>query len=308
MARFRERRPKRKYFQAAKKRSSRRRSYAKKRSTFRSRKMSKKKILNLTSRKKRNGMLAWSNTDASGASATVAVNSATIAGSPGGFFCFCPTAMNLNQGATNPNYAINVAERTASTCFMRGFQENLRIQTNTHLPWFHRRVCFTWKGSGPFNTAASTDTPTQTYSPYVDTSNGMERIWMNQSVNNMSNTRSNQWEILFKGALGSDWNDLITAPIDTARVSLKFDKTWCIKSGNEAGTIVERKLWHGMNKNLVFDDDETGESMKSGYFSTDSKAGMGDYYVMDIFQGGMGAASTDLLNVVSNSTLYWHER
>lgn len=297
--------------QAAKRRyagrSKFRRSYAKKR-TYRKPKMSKKAILNISSKKKRNGMLAWSNTSAAGASVTVGVGSATVNGANGAMFIFCPTAQNLLQGPTNPNYAINTAERTASTCFMRGFSEALRIQTNSHLPWFHRRVCFRWRGLGPFNTANSADTPTQAFSPYIDTTNGMERVWFNQSINAMATTVAAQLDILFKGTANQDWNDIIVAPVDTSRVDLMFDKTWTVKSSNEAGTLVERKLWHAMNKNLVYDDDETGESMKSSYLSVDSKAGMGDYYIIDFFAAGVGGSSTDLLNVATSSTLYWHEK
>jgi len=199
--------------------SSRRRSYVKKRSTFRSRKMSKKKILNVTSRKKRNGMLSWSNTSSSsGTSQTIAVGNAVVAGNSGGTFLFSPTCMNLNQGASNPNYAINVAERTATTCFMRGFKENIRIQTNSHLPWFHRRICFTFRGSGPFTTSNPSDTPTQTVTPYIDTSNGMERLWLTQQVNAMPNTITALNGILFKGAFNIDWNDIVIAPVDGTRV------------------------------------------------------------------------------------------
>lgn len=254
-------------------------------------------------------MLSWTNTGAStGGSITTQLGSATVAGGTTGLFVFCPTAMNLLQGNTNPNYAINTAERTATTCYMRGLKENLRIQTNSHIPWFHRRICFTWRGAGPFSTSSSSDSPVQPYLPYIDTSNGMERLWFNQSVNTMSTTTNAQWGLLFKGALNQDWNDLIVAPVDTSRVDLKFDKTWLIRSSNESGTIAERKLWHPMNKNLVYDDDESGESMVSQYFSVDSKQGMGDYYIYDIFTAGLGAAGSDLINVSANSTLYWHEK
>ena len=254
-------------------------------------------------------MLSWSNTsNSSGASQTIALGNAVVAGNSGGTFLFSPTCMNLNQGTSSPNYAINVAERTATTCYMRGFKENLRIQTNSHLPWFHRRICFKFRGSGPFTTSNPSDTPTNTVTPYVDTSNGMERLWLNQQVNAMPATITSLNAILFKGAFNIDWNDIVIAPVDSTRVDLAFDKTWLIKSGNETGTILERKLWHPMNKNLVFDDDETGESMQSQYFSVDSKQGMGDYYIYDIVQPGLGGSASDLISLTAHSTLYWHEK
>lgn len=136
----------------------------------------------------------------------------------------------------------------------------------------------------------------------------MERLWFNSNVNNTPATVLAQQNLLFKGAYNTDWNDIILAPVDTTRVDLKYDKTWTICSGNTSGAIKERKLWHPMNKNLVYNDDENGEGEDTSYFSVGDKRGMGDYYVLDVFQAGTGASASDLLNVFSNSTLYWHEK
>jgi len=121
-------------------------------------------------------------------------------------------------------------------------------------------------------------------------------------------TISAQQEILFKGRANVDWNDTILAPVDTTRVSVMYDKTFTLKSGNAYGALLERKLWHPMNKNIVYDDDENGSTEASSYYSTASKAGMGDVFVIDQFYPGAGASSTDLLQFSTNSTLYWHEK
>lgn len=63
-----------------------------------------------------------------------------------------------------------------------------------------------------------------------------------------------------------------------------------------------------MNKNLVYDDDESGEQEQGAYTSVDSKAGMGDYYVLDLVQSGTGGSTSDLFLITANSTLYWHEK
>lgn len=191
---------------------------------------------------------------------------------------------------------------------MRGLSEHIRIQTSSGIPWFHRRICFTMKGPGPFQAGAPSDSGIQPYSPFLDTSNGIERLWLNLSINNQPNTFNLQLQLLFKGAVSKDWDDLILAPVDTSRVSVKFDKTWTMQSGNTNGVVRERKLWHPMNKNLVYDDDESGDVEQGSYYSVDSKAGMGDYYVVDIIQPGQGATSSDLLQITANSTLYWHEK
>jgi hypothetical protein len=133
-------------------------------------------------------------------------------------------------------------------------------------------------------------------------------LWFNLDVNASPNTRNNIDGIIFKGAKGVDWNDPIVAPVDTRRVSLKYDKCITVRSGNANGAVLEKKLWHGMNKNLVYDDDETGDSESTSYSSVDSKPGMGDYYVLDIIQAGTGGTTGDAILVQANSTLYWHEK
>jgi len=291
------------------------RRFAAKKRTYRrtkrtSRPMTKKRILNTTSRKKRNTMLSVTNTNPAGASQPIGTGPALVAGNSTARFLWCPTAMNLVAAGGGLPSVVLEAARTSQTCFMRGLSENIRVQTSTGLPWFHRRICFTVKGIEPFLTRADADTGTLPNSPfpYVDTTNGMQRLWLNMTINNMQNTINEREGVLFKGANGLDWNDILTAPVDTSRVTVKFDKTWTIKSGNANGTVYERKLWHPMNKNLVYDDDESGETEVTSYWSTSAKPGMGDYYVYDIVTPGQGGTSADLLLLQSTTSLYWHEK
>lgn len=281
-------------------RPPRRRRYTKKRSTV----MSKKRILNATSTKKRNTMLSWSNTTSSGASQTVGVGSGIVTASTSGIFVWCPTAQQFNSDSLSRNQA----SRSATTCYMVGLKENIRIQTSSGVPWFHRRICVTLRGTNYFNVTAPGDTPVQTTQPYVSTSNGYERLWLNGYVNGQPQTISGQFGLLFRGIQGQDWNDPITAAMDTTRVDVKFDKTWKIQSGNNNGIVRERKMWHKMGHNIVYDDDESGSSEQTSVYSVDSKQGMGDYFVIDIIQSGLGGTSSDLLSINATSTLYWHEK
>lgn len=268
--------------------------------------MSKKRILNITSTKKRNGMLSWSNTASTGASATVAVNPAYVNGVGSGFFLWNATAQDLTHSGGADNTIAQTAARTSTSCFMRGLGEHIRIQTSSGLPWFWRRICFTSKGG--ISPASTADSPTQTPRTYQDTTTGMVRLFFNVDVNNMPNTKNNLDGVIFKGAKGVDWNDFIVAPVDPARITVKYDRTRLLKSGNANGTIHEAKLWHPMNKNLVYDDDESGDLEASSYVSTQSKAGMGDFYVLDIISPGTGGTTSDALLMQSNATLYWHEK
>lgn len=269
--------------------------------------MSKKRVLNVTSTKKRNGMLSYSNTTSAGLTRALAPGIAVVNGRDGGTFLWLATAQDLSaSGSTNT--VAQSAARTATTCFMRGLKEGLTVQTSTSIPWTHRRICFTFRGLNPFINVTSPDAPVVTYSPYLETSNGMQRLWLNQNINGMTATRNQIEGFIFKGSSGVDWNDVIVAPLDTTRIGVKFDKAWTYHSGNANGVYKKRDLWHPMNHNLVYDDDEVGAAEQASYVSVDSKAGMGDYYVLDYFAPGYGATVNDLLAVSNNSTLYWHEK
>lgn len=290
----------------AKKAGPRRRYTAKRRAYRKNPAMSKKRILNITSRKKRNGMQTITTSGANGTPITPAYGPTFINGADGGLFLWCATAIT-NTSGSNANPISADSGRTADTCFMRGLSEHIRLQTNSPAPWFWRRICFTTRGS-VFRLGLDSS-PTNTVVPYYDdAARGVQRWAQNMTNNNAPLTVSAWLGVLFKGSESVDWSDRIIAPVDTARVDLKFDKTWTLLSGNAVGIVKERKLWHPMNKNLQYDEDESGETETSSYYSVTDKRGMGDYYVIDIIQAGTGATTTDRMQLTYNSTLYWHEK
>lgn len=251
-------------------------------------------------------MLTWSNTGPTGASKTAAAGAVIVNGDVQYRGIWIATAQDLTDQTGVIGRVAEEAVRTSTSCFMRGLSEHVRIQTSSGTPWFHRRVCFTYKGNDLQTFTA--DSPNSTQNRYLDTTVGMQRLMFNENVNIQPNTINVQDAIIFKGAKGLDWNDELIAPLDHRRISVKYDKIVPIRSGNERGTAKEYKLWHPMSKNIIYADDETGDSEVSSYTSTSSKAGMGDYYVMDIIKSGTGGNASDLLQFSVNSTLYWHEK
>lgn len=260
-------------------------------------------------------MLVVSNTDSSSGSpvnnnGTKAVVYGGIAptGSDftGGFFLWNATARDLTIQSGPIGAVAQQATRTATTCFMRGLSEHLRFQTNSPCPWLWRRICFTHRLQ--FNTPVSGDTPTNTYSSVLENTNGMTRLFLNQNINNMGNTTATIAGIVFRGERGRDWRDLITAATDPTRIDVKYDKTRTFRSGNQSGTVREHKIWHTMNKNLVYDDDEVADVETTSYFSVQDKRGMGNYFILDIIQPGEASTATDRLLIDATSTLYWHEK
>lgn len=273
--------------------------------------MSTRAILNKTSRKKRNTMMQYANTSTvNGLSVTIGPGPLVVNGNAA-VCLFSPTAMDLNDGIGQPGSLAQQAVRTATTAYMKGFSEHIRIQTSSGIPWFWRRITFCAKRPTVFNIFQSTDVPTQKNSDrtsYVDTTNGMERLYFNQVINNAGKTMDAWYNLLFKGENGKDWTDVLSAPVDTNRVDLKSDRSITIKSGNASGTVRDFKLYYPMNKNLVYDDDESGDATASSYQSVQDKRGMGDFYILDFFFTGTGGSTSDLLQLTSTSTMYWHEK
>lgn len=214
---------------------------------------------------------------------------------------------SLNSGVPSPG---QMPTRSATTCFMRGFSERIKLETASSIPWTWRRIAFTFKGTDFFTDEME---PTATGSPYFRdiTSNpnsganlGYVRPWMqvNPAAAPLFGTK------LFRGVGGVDWGSVIDAKLDTTRITVKYDKTRIVRSGNDSGTIRTYKIWHPMNKNIVYDDDERAGDMDSAFISTTSKPGMGDYWIVDMFRPLLGAGAGDELAISSESTLYWHEK
>jgi len=273
--------------------------------------MSKRSVLNTTSRKKRNDMLTYSNTGSDG---TIQVGPATkqplnVRANSTFVSMWCPTAMDVKRGS-GYNTIMDVAARTASTCYMRGFAEHWRIQTSSGIPWFHRRICFTTSDSAfvRYNQAS----PLTPEAQYIDVpGEGMQRILENYAEGdpNKEGPFGYLTDRLFKGQRNADWNDFITAKTDPSRIKVKYDRVRTITSGNQSGTVRSYKFWHPMNKNLYYDDDVSGEeTFVSNYYAAETSRGMGNYMIVDIIQPGAGGTAADLFRVASEATLYWHEK
>lgn len=273
--------------------------------------MTKKKILNWTSRKKRDTLLQYSNTLATtGASQTIAQGAAVVAGGSTALFVFSPTCRDLTIGSdVNPDFDNT---RTSSTVYNVGFKERLRYESSSSKPWLHRRICFTSRSKIWRTPYTSTTGATQARSPYYEigggTAVGFTRLWANMSVNNEASPIATIYEDIFQGKKDKDWSDVISAKFDTSYYDLKFDRTWILKPNNGSTILSNRSLYHPMNQNMVYDDEEDGGLQGESFFASNSRVGMGDYLVVDIFQPHAAAAATDLLKITSSSVMYWHEK
>lgn len=270
--------------------------------------MSRRSILNVTSEKKRDKMLQITNSTSSSqtGSGTYLPSPAIVTGGTSNVaaFVWCATARDNTRSstATQPGNKFDQGTRTASTCYMVGLKENIELQIADGLPWQWRRICVTMKGTNTF--AGTLNTGTSTFYTALETSNGFARV-LNQIL---AADRASFYGILFQGQQDVDWQDPMTAKVDNERLTIKYDKTITLSSGNDDGMIRKYSRWHGMNHNLEYNDDEAGGTMTSGQFSVTSKRGMGDYWIIDLFRPRAGSSTANQLSYGTESTLYWHER
>lgn len=290
--------------------------------------MSRKQILDITSTKKRDVMQPAAAINISGAPITpvqqlpvyFAPNTSTTdANSPPNVVLWCPTARTMSTGnATSADVYTGVeATRTSTTCFIRGLKERIHIQTNDPTCWLWRRIVFRMRtqeqaspGTNPTSGIPSyyaTDVANNFY-PFYQSTNGFQRAVSLVPGNRSSGTQYDLFEVLFRGQNASDWSDPMDAPVDTRRVDLCSDKTMRIASGNAVGVEKIVRRWYPMNKNLVYNDDQTGGFETQSVYSVGDKRGMGDLWVCDLIRSSYGSPATARLAAHFESTLYWHEK
>lgn len=272
--------------------------------------MSKKRILDVTTVKKRDNMACYSNMISTGPGTTFAIQPAFIRPNTSSDpLINHPTVMLWNATARDLTTSSGVisaraveSARTSTTPYMVGLKETVELQASSGMPWQWRRICFTYKG--PLPGAAATTT----YLPFRETSSGYVRVASQLSGDRNSGATYDLFFLIFAGQNASDWMDPMVAKLDYTRISVKYDKIRTLACGNEDGSIRKYRHWHAMGKTLAYDDDENGENMITNYTSVDSKVGMGDYYVLDLFRSRFGATSADSLLFGPSATLYWHEK
>lgn len=265
--------------------------------------VTKKRILNTSSTKKRDTMQNWTNVGGSGdASSTFKASASLLQGGRTYIMPWICTARSLHNSGGAPNSKFEVASRTSSVCYIRGLAERVQLQTSDGTPWQWRRICFTFKGQSLLSGVVGDGTR----QPTALTSSG----WMRQTVdwNNSTPAVNPLISQIFRGTQQVDWRSYFNAPIDTNIISVKMDKTRIIQSGNTSGVMRNYKMWLPMNANLHYDDEEVGSDQSDFVLSTPGKPGMGDYYVVDIIASGTGGTSSNILSFDPEATLYWHEK
>lgn len=256
---------------------------------------SRKRILNISSVKHRDAMIPSNN-------ASLGFQQIL----DGDIVLWCATARNLEQGTTPASLYVDPnATRNSQRVFWRGLKERIEITTSDASPWFWRRVCFTMKGQ--FVAAAI---PASQYVNSTLPGVGRSQIAYNRSTTPLTAPQAAVLRnYLFEGMNQVDYFRSTNAPTDKFRVKIWFDRTITINSGSGNGVTRKRTYWHGMNKNMVYNDQEFGgDIVENNFFAVPDGTNltMGDYYVVDIFERAAGFTGT--LSFLPQATVYWHER
>lgn len=303
--------------------------------------MSKRRILDTTSTKKRDVMLPVTNLlldptlPSSARPVVLSVGRPVPSGTPAYTYCIpwmCTFRRPVGVGNTASQSLL-----TTGSPFYKGLSENVTISVTGPTPWQWRRICFTAKGDAllkPFATQQGGDTITHSpedffHNEYTNDSGVFRPMYDLASYYGVNDTTPSEpgttpasyfrlLNTLFRGISAQqdptnvtniDYINVITAKTDNTDVTIKYDKTVTIASGNEAGVQRNYRRYHAMNKTLVYDSLEQGNQTIYAARSTESKPGMGDYYVVDFFQARyLSQADEGDLVFDPRATLYWHEK
>lgn len=189
--------------------------------------------------------------------------------------------------------------RRSQSPFYKGLSERIRIKTSNSSPWLWRRVVFEMKGE----LADEIQMHIKSGNQYR---RGLTLLSDGSALGNSSQGLINAK--LFAGTVGVDWNDLMLAKPDRNAVTVHYDRTVHLKSGNDSGIIRDVKMWHPMNKTLHYAYDEQGSYDTSYIRAAGGKAGMGDVYVYDLFQPHTFDVDGGSMEFNPNSIIYWHEK
>lgn len=252
--------------------------------------MSRRRILNITARKKQDNMIP-TRSDADGSNA--GNGGQTMVGNIRSTFIWCPTGRDKQSADPTAQ-----STRETDNCFIRGIKENITLVTNTSAAWRWRRIVFAVKGL---------PTLLQPLVVNAQGAQGYVRLIPNYSTVAATVGRNVIEGLVFRGNAGTDWQTVMTAKVDTQRVTLLSDRTRTLNSGNGNGRFFKHKQWYPVNKTLVYNNDETGETENTAEFSTLAKPGVGDIFILDFFDCASQNV-VDQLFFEPEATVYWHEK
>lgn len=259
--------------------------------------LTRRGINDLTSKKKRDNMLTFSNiTVPRSPPPPIGPNAAILQGG-GNYYniIWSPTVREKQVNSTTGPTVEDESTRSSSTTYAKGLRERISIQTNSAVPWTWRRIVFTMKGTANYLAGVPLSTLT---------SNGYARTLAELTATQTGVVQG----LVFDGTVTLDWRDPMDAKVDTSLITLLSDRTMIITPQTSSGSVKNVTRYYPFEKTLIYGDDEFGGQTTDTAFAALGKQGMGDVLVYDIFAPRGGAAFSDQMTVDIQSTYYWHEK
>lgn len=252
--------------------------------------VTRRRILNVSTRKKSDTMLTGTGLPGSG----IPLRQSTLAGGqPTAYFLSCMTYMTRVSGAEDHT-------RRSNEIYFKGWSDNYHLYVGGGAGWTWRRIVFS--SNERIEEAAL---PAATLYGYM---RGLNKGDV------PDNPTPDEWlEQLFVGSRTLDWNDVMTAAIDRQRTTVHSDTLRRINPGNDSGKDVASRVWTPCNMSLRYDDDEYAgdvkppEAIQSSPWVTRKGGSVGNVYVVDFFDT-MAVDPTESLTLRIESKRYWHER
>lgn len=271
--------------------------------------VNRRQVLNVTSVKKQDNMGAWG-TDIPGE-----VFESTVLASQTEFtpacVVWCPTA----RERASPSHAARMT-RTKKEVFWRGVSERLTLKFSGSDPWYWRRIVLQAPSGAVSvtsnNAIRSTTNPDYGGVPPDTTRNESGVFVYGRNIQFLDLASGDIGPLLAALRMGSANVDTTNSGINTRvnpeRFKIMYDRRVQLKSGNDAGHMTERKLWHPFNRTMRYDDNEYGSTFQSSQYAmeTPNLGLLKDVYIIDMFQSLPGSADTMLYSC--EATAYWHER
>lgn len=210
----------------------------------------------------------------------------------------------------SPNTGAFVAQRTAIDPYYVGLAERYSIIPLTANVWWWRRIVFASKRDFGGELQLATAIGAQS-SPGALTQRNFRDMSQvpGTTTNNYGQLLTNVITELYEGIFTVDWIDPMRAKLDNSRVTVINDRLRTVKSNNDFPGPKVYNTYVPIKKTVVYQDEENGTNMSVSPISVTSKRGLGNIYVLDLFEMPANAsATTDTMQISSQQTLYWHEK
>lgn len=193
--------------------------------------------------------------------------------------------------------------------YLKGFSETFRYSVANGVQFRHRRVVFFTKDSR-FHQVVDSSSKVSEYPVWWQTPEETARAFKPFHGTGAVDTayRLDFVKRFFQGEVGLDFSKYFEARPNNQFTNVVYDKTLNLASPNDRPAIFNRKFYHPIEKYHTKFNLQAGDAVQFGAHSTSARQGCGDMYVLDMFSVPPAANESDTMELIPNSTLYWHEK